>query len=357
MEYDGQLVSQLGVKKYLQGVQAQKTSNLRILERQSYYQKSWGECNFGCHGPTYRVMKREATLSDFIRQIDKNFPLTASMVDGMHTSTIKQVELLGAGIERTGEGLGLQGNKKFRMVGTENMAVLKLMSSIFKKVLDSDIDFVDNPLTKLIMAIIYEYIGLIPESLLVEMLKKNALKIPDGIDENFIYAMMAKGIVSNVDQADIKSAAKLLKSPTEKLIAKQVGKKLGVAIATVIASKITKKLMRSLDTTWRFKKRIASMRKISKSGGAGTLITLLKTQGWIGIAVDSSRKLKMSCPKLWNFLRNDLNGADLLFFLVSELTKEYVDRISLIEKSPTTYLKLMQSLVREGNTKEIFFPK
>ena len=356
MEYDGQLVSELGVKKYLQGRQSQQFTNLKIMERTSFYQKRWDKCNMGCHVPSYRRIQRDATMSDFIKGIDKISPVAAGIVDGMHASTIKQAEILGAGVQRTGEGLSLGGKDKFKMVGAENMAALNLLTTAFKKVLESEIDYIDNPLTKLVMAIVYEYIGLVPESLLVDMVTSGAIKC-DSIDENFIYAMMAKGVVKGVQQADIKSATSLFENPAKKLVAKQVGKKLGVAISALIAAKITKTLMRSPDASWRFKKRIASMRKVSKGGGVGALLGLLKAQGWLGTSADASRELRVSCPKLWVLLRHKLNGSDMLLFVVKNLTKEYIDRISLIEKSPATYLRLMKSLINEGKTEEILFPR
>lgn len=356
MSYDGQLVSELGVKKYLLGHEAKDTANIPIMKRQAFYDKQWDKCNFGCHVPTYRRVKADASFSQFIGEINKISPVTAGLLDGAHASTIKQVETIGVGASRTAEGLGLTGQDNFRLVGDENLVALHLITSIFQKVIDTEIDFVDNPLTKLIMAIVFEYIGLVPESLLEKLVEDGALVIPDGVDEGFIYNLVAKSTVAVLDKTDISAASGVLQDPAKKIIAKQLGKKLGLAIAAILAAKITKKLMNSPDATWRFKKKIASFRKTARGGAAGVLVGLLKAQGWLGIAARESRSLHASCPKLWQHLRFKLEGADLLYFIVKEITKEYVDRLSLIEKTPDVYLQLMQSLIEEGKGKEIFFP-
>ena len=40
MEFDGILVSELGVKKYLVGYNAKNMANIPIMERQSFYDKA-----------------------------------------------------------------------------------------------------------------------------------------------------------------------------------------------------------------------------------------------------------------------------------------------------------------------------
>lgn len=357
MEFDGVLVSELGVKKYLIGYNAKSMANLPIMERQSFYDKAWTECNLGCHGPSYRRHEKLTNFKRFISDINSISPVAAGLVDGAYSSTFKQVGLIAGGANRTGEGLGLAGKQKFFLVGSENLAGLDLLSNIFNKVISTEIDFIDNPISKLVMAIIYEYIGLVPESILEKMLEDGAFKIDSEIDEEFIYKMIADGVITGLSRVDVEAAISALNNPAKKIIAKQVGKKLGVALAVIVAERITKKLMKSSAATWRIKKHLVEFRKTARGSAPGVLLGLLKAQGWADLAASESRALQASCPKFWDILRYKLGGADLLYFAVKEITCEYVDRISLIEKDPATYLSLMAALVNSGKTNEVLFPR
>ena len=357
MEFDGVLVSELGVKKYLIGYNAKSMANLPIMERQSFYDKAWTECNLGCHGPSYRRHEKLTNFKRFISDINSISPVAAGLVDGAYSSTFKQVGLIAGGANRTGEGLGLAGKQKFFLVGSENLAGLDLLSNIFNKVISTEIDFIDNPISKLVMAIIYEYIGLVPESILEKMLEDGAFKIDSEIDEEFIYKMIADGIITGLSRVDIEAAISTLNNPAKKIIAKQIGKKLGVALAVIVAERITKKLMQSSAATWRLKRHLVEFRKASRGTAPGVLLGLLKAQGWADLAASESRALQTNCPTLWHILRHKLKGADLLYFAVKEITCEYVDRISLIEKDPATYLSLMAALVNSGKTNEVLFPR
>ncbi len=62
--YDGALISELGVKRYLKGVRAAPSSNIDFFIRGEIANKAWRECNFGCHCPTYRNLRR-AKLSAY----------------------------------------------------------------------------------------------------------------------------------------------------------------------------------------------------------------------------------------------------------------------------------------------------
>ena len=357
MAYDGKLVSELGIKKYLQGYKAQSISNINIMASQTSYDKKWKECNFGCHGPTYRRLKPDLSFNEFLRHMDKISPVASGLIDGAHHSTFKQAEVLAAGVERTGEGLGVAGNSRVQEVGAENVAAYHLISGAVKKLVDVNLDLIDNPATQLIMAIINEYISLVPESMLESMVENGAIKIPDEIDKTFIYNAVAKGVVSYVDSSEIAISTEYLKTKGKHAVAKQIGKRLTIAIVAILVSKITKKIIQAPDTTWHMKRKITEFRKVGRGKSGGALILLLKANGWMGLIAKDSRKLKADCPKLWTHLRYKLNGADLLYFLVKEVMQEYIDRISLIEKSPTTYLLLMKSLIEAGKTEEIFFPR
>lgn len=357
MEFDGILVSELGVKKYLVGYNAKNMANIPIMERQLFYDKAWEGCDFSCHGPSYRRHEKLIKTNEFISSLNSISPVAASLVDGAYSSTFKQVGLIAGGVNRTGEGLGLAGKENFKKVGSENIAILNLLTEVFEKVVSTEIDFIDNPVSKLVMAIIYEYIGLVPESILETMLEDDAFKIDSEIDEEFIYKMIAHGVITGLSRVDVEAAINALNDPAKKIIAKQVGKKLGVALAVVVAEKITKKLMQSSAATWRLKRHLVEFRKASRGTAPGVLLGLLKAQGWADLAASESRALQTSCPTLWHILRYKLKGADLLYFAVKEITCEYVDRISLLEKDPATYLSLMAALVNSGKTNEVLFPR
>jgi len=357
MEFDGMLVSELGVKKYLVGYNSKSYSNIPIMERQSFYDKAWDDCDFSCHGPTFRRNEKLTKTNEFISTLNSISPVAAGLVDGAYSSTFKQIGLIAGGVNRTAEGLGLAGKKSFQKVGSENIAILNLLTEVFNKVISTEIDFIDNPVSKLVMAIIYEYIGLVPESILEKMLEDGAFKIDSEIDEEFIYKMIAHGVITGLSRVDIEAAISALNNPAKKIITKQIGKKLGIALAVIVAERITKKLMRSSAATWRLKKHLVEFRKTARGSGPGVLLGLLKAQGWADLAASESRALQASCPELWYTLRRKLKGADLLYFVVKEITYEYVDRISLIEKDPATYVSLMAALVNSGKTNEVLFPR
>ena len=92
-------------------------------------------------------------------------------------------------------------------------------------------------------------------------------------------------------------------------------------------------------------------------GLGGSVLFLLQSQGLLGIAADSSRRLSQTNPEVWNILRFRLNGANMVYFLVEDLLQEYVDRLSLLERQPSEFAKVMKALLAAGNTKEIFFPR
>lgn len=92
-------------------------------------------------------------------------------------------------------------------------------------------------------------------------------------------------------------------------------------------------------------------------GGLGkTLYILLKAQGFLDLAANSSRRLKSQCPVAWDVLRNKLQGADMVYFLIRPMVQEYVDRLEILHKNPVEFTKMMASLIKEKRTKEIFYP-
>jgi len=100
-------------------------------------------------------------------------------------------------------------------------------------------------------------------------------------------------------------------------------------------------------------------RKIARSakgGLGGALVSLLKAQGFLGHAANASRQLHRDCPKTWNILRYDMQGADMVFVFVQPMIAEYVDRLSLLEKDPLKFAKVMEALIRDRETKKILLP-
>src|SRR5690606_6629478 len=121
--YDGALISELGVKRYSKATKDIKTSNVGFLIRGDAAQKAWQECNFACHGPTYRNLQRPSTKAELLKPLDSISPALTGMVDGMHHKTFGQIDRLAGGTKRTAEGLKITGEENFRNVGDENLAI------------------------------------------------------------------------------------------------------------------------------------------------------------------------------------------------------------------------------------------
>ncbi|MGH1471108.1 MAG: hypothetical protein ACRBCS_07930 [Cellvibrionaceae bacterium] len=139
MEHNGDLVSELGVKRYLQGYNAAKFSSINPLQTQAQIEKRWQECNFGCHTPSYRAMKHETTYHEFLNYADAVSPFASGVIDGIHHQTIRQGEVLGSGVERTAEGLGASGIVGVQTVGGETTLFTLLLSLVYQTLLISSL--------------------------------------------------------------------------------------------------------------------------------------------------------------------------------------------------------------------------
>lgn len=357
--YDGALISELGVKRYLKATKDIKTSNIDFLIRGADANKAWRECNFGCHGPTYRNLKKPSTFAEALKPIDDISPLLAGMIDGVRHNTVGQAERLTGGVNRTVEGLHLTGKDNFEDVGDENYAIYQFASTTIEKVVTFEVDLIENPLTQSILAIVNEYISALPEWLIEEALKQGALKFPQKIDTVWVLKAISMGIVKNTNPETIKEAVNLLESPAQRLIGKQIGKKVSVAIAAIIASSITKKIMIYNNEIPQLKRRLVKLRKAGrkvKGGLGGALLKLLSAQGILDKAAKSSRELKQSNPRIWTVLRYEMNGANMIYFLIENIVQEYVDRLYLLETQPLEFAKLMEALIREKHTPKLFLP-
>lgn len=352
-------LSDLGVNRYLKADKDMKVSNIDFLIRGAAANKAWKECNFGCHGPTYRNLTRPSTKSEFLKSLDNISPVLAGAVDGMHRQTIGQAERLGGGVKRTAEGLHIAGQENFRNIGDENIAAYQFAATAFEKILTFEIDVLDNPISQMVMTIVSEYLTALPEWLIEETLKSGALKIPDKIDIVWLLKAAALGVIENADQESIAQAVRLLNEPAQRFVGKQIGKKLASTVALAIASAITKKILKESGDLRELKERLVIMRRTArtmKGGLGGAMLTLLHAQGLLNKAAASSRKLQITCPRMWRILRFKFNGANMAYFLVENMIYEYVDRLALLEKNPKEFVRVMEILVRGKRTPEIFFP-
>lgn len=363
MEFDGILISELGVKQYLKGMKSQSFTSLPILQRQKEIARRWEECNFGCHTPSYRTNRKNISKSEFLSSMNKISPLLGGFTSGLEAQTIHQADLLLSSAKRTGEGLGLSGPEAFHQVGDENFAAAEMISVSLRQLLDFNFDSLDHPICQLVFTIIMEYIKLIPEWVILETLESGALIIPDGDANHFAIQASHHNLVEKEMIKHIDMAANMLKNSGRNLVLKQIGsttgKSLAKSIALLIAAKITKKIMRSPNINFGAKRRIAALKRSAnktKGGLTTALSILLKTNGYLGIAARDSRRLKSECPKLWLLLRYRLKGLDLLTFLIRDNVQEYIDRISILERDPKTFIKLMKALIDSGKTTEIFLP-
>lgn len=119
--YDGNLISELGAKRYLQGLKNQSFSNVNLFQSVQSGNFQWkGKVCHGCHGTSYRALKKEASWNDTLQVLSSIDPLVAGLADGVHHQTVGKLEVLGAGVERTAEGLHVLGDEKFSTVGAEN---------------------------------------------------------------------------------------------------------------------------------------------------------------------------------------------------------------------------------------------
>ena len=357
--YDGALISELGVKRYLKGVRAQISSNINFFHRGAELEKAWRECNFGCHGPNYRSLRRPSTKSELLQPLDSISPVLAGLADGVHHQTFGQFDRLADGVRRTAEGLHATGAENFNMVGGENYAAYSFAKTALEKLITFEINLLDNPISQIVMAVVSEYVSLLPEWLVEDSLKQGALKLPEKIDTLWLIKAFSIGIIENTSQEDLSQAVKLLNDPAKRILGKQLGKKLAVATSYAIASMVTKKLIAQSAEVPGIKRDLVKIRKAVKplkGGLGGTLLTLLGTQGHLDRAAQASRRLQNNSPRLWNMLRFKLNGANMVYFLVENLLGEYVDRLSLLESNPKEFAKVMAALVKEKQTPAIFFP-
>ncbi|ABD83114.1 hypothetical protein [Saccharophagus degradans] len=358
--YDGALIDELGVNLYLRSLEDLKTSNINFLIRGGEAERAWQECNFGCHGPTYRQLKRHSTFAEALKPIEDRSPALAGFIDGLHAKTVGNVEKIASGVERTADGLYVNGDENFNNVGAENNAAYQLVTTSIQKLFSFEINTIDNPLAQIVYAIINRYISILPSWAITEITQQGALKIPEKIDTLWVLKAASLGVIDNINADNLSEATSLLSNTAQRQAGKVIGKKTAVALGAIIAAQVTKKIINNSAEIHLTKRRLVELRSKSKSlkGGLGSsLITLLKIQGLLGQAAASSRALHQACPKLWNHMRYKLNGADMIYFLIENMTQEYVDRLALLERSPQQFIMVMRALIKDKQTISIFFPR
>ncbi|BFM10650.1 hypothetical protein R50072_08030 [Simiduia litorea] len=357
--YNGRLISELGVEKYLKANSDLAFSNISFFDDTATQERKWKDCNFGCHTPGYRSLKRSATWIDTLTLLDKIDPLAAGIADGIRHQAVVQPAMLGAGIERTAEGLHLAGAEKFSQVGGENWAAIDLLTATYEALFEYELNLLENPVMQCVVTVVNDYISVLPEWVMDELQNSGILNTVGQVDTAILLKAAKYGAVQAISSDEAQAAGDFLKGKTKRVIGKQIGKKVANAIAAAISVQIAKKIMAHESMTYHLKRRLAGIRKQikpAKGGLGGALVTLLKAQGLLGLAAKSSRNLKDKCPTTWHTLRYKLRGCDMVYFLIEPLISEYVDRLSLLEKRPVEFLKVMQALIKEKQTVQIFFP-
>lgn len=358
---NGQVIRSLGIQKFLDNCAASSTSNIDFFAGKQQIEHRWRECDMGCHGPSYRVLNRDATYSemlDTMAKIDPTKGLATGYVDGVVTTTGRVVK----GVERTGEGLGLAGMQRVGEIGSENSLAFNLAKDALAKAFTLSLNLVDNPITALIINVLTEYVKYLPDEVVIELAVHGKFKNID-IDLQMVVQASVKGLtdvdITDVAVDEMKQLANYLKNNPElimKYIGKREGKKFATKIATMVAIEIAKSIAIKLATTQRYKSFLQNV----KPGGstknlAGVLVFLLKTQGLLQEASNASHRLFTKSPLLWRELRR-LNGLDMIYFFVEDHISEYVDRIGLAERSPTRFIEMIVALLEPpGTAKDLFF--
>ncbi|GAB1267956.1 hypothetical protein NBRC116493_12090 [Aurantivibrio infirmus] len=352
---DGEIIARLGVQTYLDNKQARSTSNIDFFKTPEDRKIEWDQCNFGCHHPGYRVLDRPAKYMDVIKTLDSLSPFVAGLVDGSARTTYG----LGKGVQRTGEGLGLGGMDKIYTVGAENQAIFNLAKDLLEGILSYDLNLVDNPLTQLIIKVVDTYMASIPHWVTEEAISQGKLIFEDTSALGLLKQAISKGLIpamSDVEALDV--VAMLSSAGVQRFAGKQIGKTVATRVATIIALTIATRLAVSIAQSKLYRNFIKIKVAGAKSpkGLTGVLVTLLQAQGFLGTAAGASRRLKEKCPQTWRYLRNSLNGIDMIYVFAEPFLDEFVARLSLLEKDPATFIDVTRKLIEAGKLNNIFLP-
>ncbi|GAA5217165.1 hypothetical protein ACFSJ3_14280 [Corallincola platygyrae] len=357
MAHDGNLVSELGVKKYVKAYKALPYSNVLHMENEAYYQRKWEACDFGCHGPSYRRVTPDTSYDVFISGLNQQSTLLAGVVDGVHTQAIKKPTRMAQGTVRTAEGLGLSGKERFNQVGGENLVILDAFSAIIRKSMDLDISAILSPIAQCVTTVVSTYVSLLPHEYIHAVARAGAIKIPQSYDKGFLKIAAELSIIPTPSLPDLADAQSLLQGTSGRIMGKQIGVKATQALTSIIIYNISLQILKSPNLSRKVKREFGALRKAAKGNLATVLAGLLQANGMLADCASHSRRLKQDCPQLWRVMRYDLKGVDMLLFLVSGYLSEYLDRIKLLETDPMMFASTMHALIRAGKTKEVFFPR
>lgn len=364
---DGEAIRTLGIQRFIETCGSRPFSNIDMCASQQKLERRWHECNMGCHDPDYRVAHHEMSKTEFMHslyEIDPSSGFGAGVVDAVYSTSSRLV----GGTERTAEGLGLGKDGRVAEIGYENNLALNLAAEMLKKTVTLSYDLATNPVTALIIKIVSAYMHYVPDEIIVTLAGHGKIKNLK-IDYSLTIDASIRGLTdldfTKIMSDELKRVGNYLQNHPD-LIFKQVGKyegrKLANIVATYIVISIAKSIARYAAKTKWFKLMNDHIPSGVNGGGkytkglVGVLIALLKTQGVLQAASKASQRLHNSSPMLWQFFRSQ-GGMDLIYFLVEDYLKEYVDRIGLAEKHPVQFIKMIDAIVTPpGKIEDLFFP-
>jgi hypothetical protein len=359
---DGRVIRSLGIQKFLDHCADIPHSNIDFFATKQQLEQRWNECNFGCHGPSYRVLYRQSTYTEvleFLNKIDPTYGYATGVIDSTITNTSKIVK----GGERTAEGLGVSGTDRIAEIGRENSLAFNLAKDALVKAFSLSLTLVDNPFTALIINIVTTYIKYVPDEIIVQMAAHGKFKNIE-IDMNMTIQATTKGLtnidLSGLEISELKLVGEYLKNNPQfllKLLGKYHGRKLVNYIATHIAIAIARQIAVGMSKSFRYKRFLKTVKPSKTTKNlAGVVIFLLKTQGLLQEASNASKRLHNRSPKLWLKLRQQ-QGLDMIYFFIEDYITEYVDRIGLAERNPDRFIEMVVAILKPpGTIDDLFFP-
>jgi len=358
---DGRIIRSKGIQTFLNNCLASKFANINLNATQQEIARRWNARDMGCHDPAYRNPARRINLHEFINTLEKLDPskgLATGYVDGLVTTADRMV----LGTERTAEGLGSKGMPRIEQIGEENSVAYQLVKDALVKAFTLSLNLVNNPLTALLISILTYYTKYIPDEIIINLAAHGKFKNFD-IDLQMVIQADIKGLnnidVSGIAANELKRVGSYLNDNPQillKYIGKREGRKMATQIATIIAISVAKQIAIRMAMTRRYKSFLKQIKPGSSTKAlAGVLVFLLKTQGLLQQASNSSQHLHNRSPLLWQQLRK-LDGLDMIYFFVEDYIGELVDRIGLAERNPERFLEMIIKILQPpGTAKDLFF--
>jgi hypothetical protein len=352
----GKVVNVIGIQRFLDYCASSSFSNVDIFASTTDLEHRWKKCNMGCHHPGYRTgsSKRTETWTNAVQTIEgvPVFGQVAARVLDPITGAL----ILGGGVVRTGDVFNQEG---FDKIGAENYAAIDLVQTLLTQAYNVSLSAVDNPITTMIIHLIADYTLSIPEEVLVQLATTGKLNLND-FDVHMTTRAIQKGLTYLAASAATQAAITYIKNHPEKVVEYFKNKaidKLSTYIATIITVKITKSILKSLPSSWHYKNFLDATKFTKTTKGlADALLILLKTQGTLQTAGEASRRLHAKLPTLWGDMRHT-HGVDMVYYMVEDFVKEYVDRISLAQNDPARFAEMVLAILEPpGTAKDLFFP-